>query len=423
MNDLIGKDRKNIWHPFTPLNGAPEPILIKEGKGVYLYADDGREILDAVSSWWVNIHGHCNETISKAIFEQANKLEHVIFAGFTHEPAIKLSENLLSILPDNQSRIFFSDDGSTSVEVALKMAIQYWHNQGVKKKKIIAIEGAYHGDTFGAMSASDRSPFTAPFNYFLFDVEFIPFPNGENEDEVLQIFKDIFKSGEVAAFIFEPLVQGAGGMRMYSPEILDKLISVAHENEALCIADEVMTGFGRTGKKFATDHLQNKPDIFCLSKGITGGTLPLGVTTCSSQIETAFQSDDFTKTFFHGHSYTANPVICAAANASFDILMSEVCQDNIKRICARQKQFIEDLKNHPSLSDSRCTGTIAAIELKSEENSYFSEVRNKIFPYFLEKNILLRPLGNVIYVLPPYVITDEQLDMIYEAIHRFLDEL
>lgn len=423
MNNLIEKDKKNIWHPFTPLIGTPDPIPIKSGQGAYLYTEDGREILDAVSSWWVNIHGHGNKKIAQAIYEQALTLEHVIFAGFTHEPAVQLSENLLSILPDNQSRVFFSDDGSTSVEVGLKMAIQHWSNQGIKRTKIIAIEGAYHGDTFGAMSVGDRNPFNAAFSPLLFQVDFIPFPTSQNEKEVLSQFEELVRSDDAAAFIFEPLIQGAGGMRIYSETTLEKLISMAQKNGVICIADEVMTGFGRTGKNFASDYLKSHPDIFCLSKGITGGTLPLGVTTCATKIEESFKTDDFTKTFFHGHSYTANPITCAAANASFEILQSEECQENIARISAKQSEFISSIEDHPNISNARNLGTICALDVGSTENSYFSEVRKKIFPHFLKHGVLLRPLGNVIYILPPYVISDDQLNNVHTLIRNFIDEL
>ncbi|MEQ9423056.1 MAG: adenosylmethionine--8-amino-7-oxononanoate transaminase [Cyclobacteriaceae bacterium] len=418
MNNLT--DINHIWHPFTPLLGGFDHIKIKEGKGAWLVTEDDRKILDAVSSWWVNIHGHANEKIARAIYKQAQKLEQVIFAGFTHDPAIKLTENLLSILPKNQKRVFFSDDGSTSVEVALKLAIQYWHNQGIEKKRIIAIEGAYHGDTFGAMSTADRGAFNKPFWPLLFDVEFIELPTHENFESVRSHFQALVAEDDVAAFIFEPLVQGAGGMRMYSPEALDNLLEIAIDHKVVCIADEVMTGFGRTGKYFSSDHLHYKPDIFCLSKGITGGFLPMGVTVASERIEAAFKTDDFTKTFFHGHSYTANPIACAAANASFEILTSEECQENIKRISTAHSAFASKIEAHTAIDNIRQQGTILAIELKSDESSYMSDLRKRIYPFFLERNILLRPLGNVIYILPPYVISADELDLIYQAIEEFL---
>jgi len=317
INSNIAKDKAHIWHPFTPLIGSGDPLVIQSAKGVYLHTEDGRKIIDAVSSWWVNIHGHANEHIAEALSHQARQLEHVIFAGFTHPPAIQLAENLLKILPENQSKIFFSDNGSTSVEVALKMAFQYWHNQGIKREKVIAFEGGYHGDTFGAMSVGGRSSFFNAFNSFLFDVEFIPFPEKGREEKTIECFKRLVNQGDVASFIFEPLLQGSAGMRMYSAEVLDELLSLAQQKEVICIADEVLTGFGRTGKYFANDHLKNKADIFCLSKGLTGGTMALGVTSCTEKIVDAFRSEDPQKTFFHSHSFTANPLACAAANASF----------------------------------------------------------------------------------------------------------
>lgn len=420
---LPESDKKNIWHPFTSLVDGPEPLLVASAHGVYLNLQDGRKIIDAVSSWWVNLHGHSNPAIANAIAEQAKKLEHVIFAGFTHEPAIRLAENLLSILPKNQSKIFFSDNGSTAVEVALKMAIQYWHNQGIKNKtKIIALDGAYHGDTFGSMSVGERGAFTNAFAPYLFNVSFIDFPTEENRENVLKDFEEKLLTDQFGVFIYEPLVQGAAGMRMYSPEILEKLISMAKKYNVICIADEVFTGFGRTGKLFASDYLKSQPDIIAVSKGITGGFMPLGVTSCSDKIVEAFRSHEASKTFFHGHSYTANPLACAAANASLNLLMSEECQQNIQRISENHLIFISKNRDRDIIKNIRSRGTILAIELKTgEETSYFNETRKKIYPYFLERNILLRPLGNVIYVLPPYIIINEELNFVYSAIEDFFD--
>jgi adenosylmethionine---8-amino-7-oxononanoate aminotransferase len=421
--NYIAKDREVIWHPFTPLEGVQEPLLVESAKGVYLHTQDGRKIIDAVSSWWVNTHGHANEYIAEAISKQARELEHVIFAGFTHKPAIELAENLLSILPENQKKVFYSDNGSTSVEVGLKMAFQYWYNQGIThKKKVIAFEDAYHGDTFGAMSVGGRSTFSAPFAPFLFDVEFMDLPVKGQEEKVLKAFQKLLESGEVAAFIFEPLVQGSAGMRMYSPKVLDEMIRLAHEHEVLCIADEVMTGFGRTGKLFASDYLENKPDIFCLSKGLTGGTMALGVTTCTEQIINAYRSSELMKAFFHGHSFTANPLACVVANASFKLTVSKECQDNIQRIQQRHEQFRDKVKAHPRLKDVRILGTVMAFEIKTKgETSYFNESRNALYYFFLERDILLRPLGNVIYILPPYIISDQELDKVYGAIEDMLE--
>lgn len=425
MDNLNELDRKNIWHPFTSLGSDIDPILIDKAEGIYLYSSDGRRIVDAVSSWWVNLHGHSNPVIARAIAEQARILEHVIFAGFTHKPAIMLSKNLLSILPKNQKRIFFSDNGSTAVEVALKMAFQFWHNMGVlNKKKVVALKGAYHGDTFGSMSVGERGLFTEPFSKYLFDVDFIEFPAREFEDIAINQLKKLLETGNVATFIYEPLVQAAGGMRMYAPEILDALLQEARRHEVVCIADEVFTGFGRTGKMFASDYLTNPPDIVALSKGITGGTMALGVTSCNERIVDAFLTDETRKTFFHGHSFTANPLACAAANASFELLTNGECVNQLARICQQQLEFSEKLASKYPTHSVRCLGTILAVELKTEEGtSYFNHIRNRILPYFLERNILLRPLGNVIYVLPPYVIKDQELAEIHKHIENFLNEI
>lgn len=414
-------DKELVWHPFTPLEGALPPMLVSRADGMYLHTADGRKIMDAISSWWVNIHGHAQPDIAAAIARQAGQLEQLIFAGFTHEPAIRLAEKLLSILPPSMSKIFYSDDGSTSVEVALKLAIQYWHNTGQPRRKIVAIEGAYHGDTFGAMSVGDRGGFNLPFNPLLFEVNFIPFPIEENKAEVYKTFKRFLADGEVAAFIFEPLVQGAGGMRMYSPAILNELIRLAKEHQAICIADEVMTGFGRTGTIFATDQTDQKPDLICLSKGITGGFLPLGVTAVADFIVAAFSTADLQKTFFHGHSFTANPLACAAALTSFDLLMDERCKRQRQMIEDKHRQFQLAWTAHPKVKDLRVTGTILALELNAGDTSYFNDIRKKIMPYFLDRDILLRPLGNVIYVLPPYIITEGELDRVHQAMAEFLD--
>lgn len=421
MNNLSEKDKKNIWHPFTSLKDAPEPILIERGEGIYLITPEGRKIIDAISSWWVNLHGHSHPVIAHAVAEQAKKLEHVIFAGFTHQPAIQLSENLLSILPENFSKIFYSDNGSTAVEVAIKMAMQYWHNKGVGRKKIIALEGSYHGDTFGAMAVGDRSIFTAPFSSYLFDVEFISFPSAENTNNIFTHFKSLVESGDVAAFIYEPLIQAAGGMRTYSPSTLNKLLELAKQNNVLCIADEVFTGFGRTGKLFASDHLSEKPDLIALSKGLTGGTLPLGVTAVSQKVLTAFETSEVTKTFFHGHSFTANPIACAAANASFDLLLADSCQQNIREITEHHKNFANEIRSISVVRDVRTLGTIIAIELKSDEStSYTNSIRKHIYSYFLERDILLRPLGNTFYIIAPYCVTQQELEKIYSTIRQFL---
>lgn len=423
MSNWIERDKAAIWHPFTPLKGMEEPLVIEKAEGVNLYTPDGKRILDVISSWWVNIHGHSNQYLAEAIAKQAKQLEHVIFAGFTHTPAITLAERLLEVLPDNQAKVFFSDNGSTAVEVGIKMAFQYFYNQGVDKKRIIAIDGAYHGDTFGAMSVGERGPFTEPFDRYLFSVDFLDFPEQQHEEKVWQQFQQLIATEEIAAFVFEPIVQGASGMRVYSAELLDRMIALAQAHDVICIADEVMTGFGRLGTLFAADQLTHKPDVFCLSKGLTGGALAMGVTTCTDKIQSAYRSNDLMKTFFHGHSFTANPMTCAVANASLDLLLSEECTANRSRLNQRHTEFMAKLEQHHMVRNPRVMGTILAFELNTErDTSYFNEARHHLYPYFIEKGLLIRPLGNIIYLIPPYIISDEELDYTYSTILSFLDE-
>lgn len=422
MSTLLDDDLKNIWHPFSPTVGDP-PIVVTSAKGIYLHTDDGRKIIDGTSSWWVNIHGHSHPAIAEAIYKQAKELEHVIFAGFTHPPAIQLSKNVLSIAPANQSKVFFSDNGSTAVEVALKMAIQYWHNKGTPKRKVIAIEGSYHGDTFGSMSVGDRGMFTEPFSNHLFDAEFIPWPDGTNDDEVIGKFSKVMSGGDVFAFIYEPLVQGAAGMRMYSKSVLQTLMAIAKRSDVICIADEVFTGFGRTGRLFASEYVDIQPDIMALSKGLTGGTMALGVTTCSGEVFEAFNTSELSKTFFHGHSFTANPIACASANASFDLLMTNECRAQIDMISNMQKAIATKLKSNAGI-EVRSLGTILSIEIKTTAaTSYGNSLKHEIYKFFLEKNILLRPLGNVIYFLPSYAFTKEEIEIVHNAIDSFLAKL
>ncbi|MFH1321139.1 MAG: adenosylmethionine--8-amino-7-oxononanoate transaminase [Bacteroidota bacterium] len=428
--NILKKDQKNIWHPYTQMNKAKPPIVITRGEGAYLFDEDGNKYIDAISSWWVNTHGHAHPYIIEKVSEQLRILEHVIFAGFTHPKAVELSERLLKVLPGNQSKIFFSDNGSTAVEVALKMALQYWYNNGITKTKIIAFKNGYHGDTFGAMSVSGRGAFTKPFNSLLFDVIHIDVPVNCSVEtrhclaSTFEQLKTAITGNDTAAFIFEPLVQGAAGMVMYEPEALEDLIKYCKEYNVLTIADEVMTGFGRTGNFFATDCLSVKPDIICMSKGLTGGTMALGVTSCTLEIYDAFLSAPGLpeeKTFFHGHSYTANPLACAAACASMDLFDKPETLGNIKRIEQKHKDFVTKVKNNHAIKEIRQKGTILAIELLAgEETSYFNPLRDKLYDFFLKRGIIIRPLGNVIYVLPPYCISDDDLDFIYAAIADYL---
>lgn len=420
--NLAERDQKVIWHPYTQMQTAQPPIPIVRGEGTCLYAEDGTKYIDAISSWWVNIHGHSHPYIAKKVAEQLNVLEHVIFAGFTHPLAIELAERLLAILPENQAKAFYSDNGSTAVEVAIKMCLQYWHNKGEQRSKILAFKNAYHGDTFGAMSVSGRSAFTAAFDSLLFEVEFIDLPNEDNIESIKYQVSNI--KTEVSCFIFEPLVQGSAGMVMYEAKYLDELLVHCRKEGVLTIDDEVFTGFGRTGMPFAINHLQTQPDIMCFSKGLTGGTMAFGLTTCTQHIYDAFLSDDKMKTLFHGHSYTANPIACAASLASLDLFLESSTQQNIDRIAASHAAFAEKIKGHRSIKSTRQTGTILAMEWETGHNtSYFSGLRDKLYHYFLAKGIIMRPLGNIIYILPPYCITDLELNYIYNAIEQALDEI
>ncbi|HEY8782799.1 MAG TPA: adenosylmethionine--8-amino-7-oxononanoate transaminase [Mucilaginibacter sp.] len=420
--NLTDRDLKVIWHPYTQMKTAPPPIAIVRGEGACLFDENGKKYIDAVSSWWVNIHGHAHPYIAQKVAEQLKKLEHVIFAGFTHEGAIELAERLLTILPNNQQKVFYSDNGSTAVEVAIKMCLQYWHNQGENRTKILAFKNAYHGDTFGAMAVSGRSAFTAAFDSLLFEVEFIDLPDESNIKNLKSQISNL--KSQLACFIFEPLVQGAGGMIMYEAKYLDQLMAHCRKEGVLMIADEVFTGFGRTGKAFACNHVSQQPDIMCFSKGLTGGTMALGLTTCSWQIYDAFLSDDRLKTLFHGHSFTANPVACSAALASLDLFLDESTTRNILRIENSHRQFAMKIKHHPKVKNIRQTGTILAMEWQTgDDTSYFNSLRDILYHYFLDAGIILRPLGNIIYILPPYCITDEELNYIYskiiDGLHRF----
>ena len=421
---LQERDKNSIWHPFTHLKNAPLPIAIVKGEGVYFYDENGNRYIDGIASWWVNIHGHCHPYLTKKVQEQLQTLEHTLFSGFTHEPAVQLAERLLKRLPTNQSKIFYSDNGSTAVEVALKMAFQYWSNLSIPKTKVIAFENGYHGDTFGGMSVGARNAFNQPFSNLLFDVTYIQVPIKGKEQETLNALKSALQQDNLASFIFEPLVQGAGGMVMYAPEILDELIKQCRDKNVITIADEVMTGFGRTGKFFASDYLQQKPDIICMSKGLTGGVMPLGATACAQFIYDAFLSDAKTKTFFHGHSYTANPTACSAALASLDLFDQPETFENIERIKQQHDLSLQKIKSHKTLIDVRQIGTIIAFEIKTTESThYLNSLAESISDFFISRGIILRPLGNLLYVLPPYCISNDDLKYIYNSIEEFLNGL
>ncbi len=418
-----------IWHPFTQHAIAPDPVHIDRAAGAYLFARDEkhkepRRIIDAISSWWVITHGHCHPEIVKAVQNQAAALEQVIFAGFTHDPAEDLAQRLIDITGDGLDHVFYSDSGSTAVEVALKMAIGYWEHSGRPRQKIIALEGGYHGDTFGTMSAGARSLYNKLYEPFLFDVEHIPVPVAGHEAESFEKLEDILtrNKDDVAAFIFEPLVLGAAGMQVYSANALKTLVDMCRAHDILLIADEVMTGFGRTGSMFACEQASFAPDLLCLSKGLTGGFLPMGATLCSSDIYQAFYHKDKAKTFFHSSSFSGNPLACAAANASFGIWESEPVTERIEGIAQSHAVAAAEFAARDDIAMVRQKGSILALDVKvAREDGYLSDVQPKIYNYSLSQNVLLRPIGNIIYVLPPYCSSEDDLNEIYTAIHGALD--
>ncbi|MEP6833340.1 MAG: adenosylmethionine--8-amino-7-oxononanoate transaminase [Gemmatimonas sp.] len=415
---LLLMDVAHLWHPYTQHMAAPLPVPIARAEGAFLYDLTGRPILDAISSWWVTTHGHSNPAIADAIAQQARTLDHVIFSGFTHAPAAELASELVTRLPRGLTRIFFSDNGSTAVEVAIKMSMQSYVNAGKPRRLIAALENAYHGDTFGAMAAGARSIFSAPFDPLLFEVARLPDPT--EGDTVAALEKLIAARGkELAAVIVEPLLLGAGGMRVYDEYVLQEIREITREADVHLIADEVLTGFGRTGPLFACERADIAPDIMCLSKGLTGGFMALGATAATEAIYDAFLSTDRKQTFFHGHSYTANPIACAAALAALQLYNDE-SEDARVRIEVAQANHLETFRKHPGVKNTRQIGTVAVIELNAAAG-YLSEIGRELAAFALEQGVLLRPLGNVAYCLPPYCITDRELDRVYVVIRNFLD--
>ena len=425
-----------IWHPFTNSVLDPAPIEIERAEGVWLYAKDGRRILDAVSSWWVNLHGHANPRIAEAIAKQARKMEHVILAGFTHEPAEELASRLREWVAPELTHLFFSDDGSTAVEVALKLAVQHFSNTGrTEKREIVALEHGYHGDTAGAMSVSDDSPFTDPFRSMRYPVHRVHSaycyrcPVGlqreschiECAGQLETLLEE--RGDKIAAVIVEPLLQAAGGMIVHPVEFLQRVREACSKHDVLLIADEVLTGFGRTGKMFACDLAGVEPDLMCLSKGITGGFLPMGVTLCSDRVEMAFRSENRLHTFYHGHSYTGNALACAAANASLRIFDEQPVFERIAVMADIHCQRLAALGKFPQVGEVRQIGTVGAIELRTDDAGYLSAMRPKLYQLFLERGVLLRPLGNVVYVLPPYVIAPEELHHVYDVIAEAIETI
>ena len=422
--DLAARDRACLWHPYTQMLNQPPPLEVVRGAGVYLYTADGRRLLDGVSSWWVNIHGHAHPRLNAALARQAETLEHVIFAGCTHPPAVELAERLVALLPAGLTRVFYSDNGSTAVEVALKLAWQYWQNRGEPERRtFIALDNAYHGDTVGAMSVSAASSFTAPFESLLFPVVRVADPYCHRcplglERATCQIDclggleAQLRELGPRAAGVLvEPMLQGVGGMIVWPPEFLAGVRRLCDRYGTLMIADEVLTGFGRTGRMFACEHAQVAPDIICLSKGLTAGYMPLAATAASEAIYETFLSEDRRRTFFHGHSYAANPLACAVGLASLDLFRDEDVLGRIARLEQQLRAGLEPLAGLPWVGDVRVIGGVGVVELAPAPGAaggYFDQVGPRMARAFLDRGLLLRPLGNVLYFMPPYAITDDE---------------
>ena len=421
---LSEKDQRYLWHAYTQHKTSDTPIAITKGKDALLWDENGNTYIDAIASWWVNPYGHSNERLARRAYEQLTSLEHVLFGGFTHQPACDLAEALLKILPKNQSKVFFSDNGSTAVEVAVKVALQYYYNRGEKRTTFIAFEEAFHGDTFAAMAVSGISLYTTAFQDQLLRVVRIPIPEKGQEEACKQRLLEVLTQEKCAGFIFEPLVLGAAGMRMYAPEILDELIQICRDHKVLTIADEVMTGFGKTGKTFACDYLKQMPDMICLSKALTGGTIPLSVTTTTKAIYDAFYSDDISKALFHGHTFMANPTGCAIALESLKILAEEEMQANLKRIHNRHVAFAAKMDKYPKVARTRTLGVIMALDLKvPDTGEYYGAIRNELYRFYIAHGVILRPVYHTIYILPPYIITDKQLDRVYEVVEESIEHL
>lgn len=421
-NTIEERDKKHLWHPLTQHKVKPEAIAIKKAEGVYLYDEEGKSYIDGIASWYTCMYGHCNPFITNKVARQMQTLDQVVFAGFTHEPAVALSEALIDILPSNQEKLFFSENGSTAVDVALKMSFQYHFNKGEKKDTFIAFEDGFHGDTFGAMSVSSLSVYNGPFEDFFLKVIRIPTPKGDNNKEVLEQLRNIISEHKVAAFVYEPLVQGAAAMKMFDVEGLNALLAYCKDHNVLTIADEVMTGFGKTGKNFASEYMSVQPDFICMSKALTAGLLPMAITSCTQGVYDAFYDDDIAKGFFHGHTYTANPLACTAALAGIELLRSEDIQNNIERIVESHKDFDAKIKDHPKVSGTRQLGVIYALDLNIQMERY-GNLRDTLFKHFMDNGVFLRPLGSTIYILAPYTIQQKELQKIYDTIESAIEKI
>ena len=416
---LMQEDKKNIWHPLTQHKLVDGLLPIKKAKAEYLYDTNGKSYIDGISSWYTSMLGHCHPKIIDAVYDQMKELDQIVFSGFTHEPAIELSQKLINILPDSQTKLFFNDNGSTATEVGIKMALQYHNNQANDKDVLLAFEDGFHGDTLGAMSASSLSIYNGAFEKHFIDVKRLPKPNGNNNQSVIKQLQETISNYKIAGFIYEPLVQGAAGMQFYDENGLGMILQICKENNIICIADEVMTGFGKTGRNFASDYLSIQPDIICMSKSLSAGMVPMGITSCSAKIYQAFYSDEIKKGLFHGHTYTGNPLACAAAIASIELLQSRKIKQNIAKISQLNERFAEKLKKQNQVKNVRNKGVILAFELDVEMSRYGS-LRDELYQFFMDQGVFLRPLGNTIYILPPFIIKSKNLQKIHKAILKCL---
>lgn len=432
--DVAGWDERHVWHPFTQAATAPRPMQAVRGRGARIFTGDGRELIDLVASWWVNPHGHAHLHVARAVARQASTLEQVLFADFTHEPAARLSKALADILPGGLSRVFFSDNGSTAVEVALKMAAQYWRNQGrLERRRVAAFQGGYHGDTVGAMSVGMSCGYYKGFEPWTFEVDFLPYPATWHADPdaearqatALAVAENYFSvhAGTVAAVLIEPLVQGASGMRMADPGFVRRMTELARRAGALVIYDEVMTGFGRTGTMFACERVQAAPDIICLAKGLTAGFLPMAVTVATEAIYQGFLGETFDRALAHGHSFTANPLGCAAALAGLELFRTENTLGRVQALEQVHARRLPELAQRPCLARARWRGSIGAVELAGADKGYGARVGARLKSFFLDQGYYARTLGEVFYVLPPFCLTPEELDGAYDCLERFADTL
>ncbi len=432
--ELVEKDKRYTWHPFTQHMTERDPVVIQSAKDASLFDVDGNEMLDMISSWWTCVHGHANLEINKALKEQSETLEHVMFAGFSHPSAINLAEKLAQVLPGDLNRTFFSDNGSTAVEVALKLSYQYWKNKGEEgRTKFLAFDGAYHGDTVGAMSVGQGCGFFGVYSDLLFQVETLPYvPTWEGDADIEQkekealvkIEKIISKSkDEVSAVIMEPLMQGAGGIRLCRPEFMKAVVDIARANDILVIFDEVAVGFGRSGSLFACQKIGITPDFICLSKGLTAGYMPMSVTVARDHIFDAFLDEGFGKAFLHGHSFTANPLACAVALRSLELFEENKLIEKIVHIETMHRTQLERLQSHDNVSKARVMGSIFAFNLGDTEGEYKSDDGEFMRDWFLSHGLNIRPLGSTIYLMPPFCITDAQLNRAYDGIFEALGAL